>query len=34
VAEIVVAPDGLEHLSVSRVIASLDRLRSLKEAHA
>jgi heptosyltransferase III len=33
-SEIVAAPDGLEHLSVSRVIASLDRLRSLKEAHA
>lgn len=33
-SEIVVAPEGLEHLPVSRVIASLDRLRSLKEAHA
>lgn len=33
-SEIVVAPDGLDRLPVSRVIASLDRLRSLKEAHA
>lgn len=33
-SEIVTAPDGLERLPVSRVIASLDRLRSLNEAHA
>jgi heptosyltransferase-3 len=33
-SEIVVAPDGLNRLSVSRVISSIDRLRSLKEAHA
>jgi ADP-heptose:LPS heptosyltransferase len=33
-SEIVVAPDGLDRLPVSRVIASLDRLRSFKEAHA
>ena len=33
-SEIVVAPNGLDRLPVSRVIASLDRLRSLKEAHA
>jgi ADP-heptose:LPS heptosyltransferase len=33
-SEIVSAPDGLDRLPVSRVIASLDRLRSLNEAHA
>jgi heptosyltransferase-3 len=33
-SEIITAPDGLERLPVSRVIASLDRLRSLNEAHA
>ncbi len=33
-SEIIVAPDGLRSVPVSRVIAALDRLRSLKEAHA
>lgn len=33
-AEIVVAPDGLTQVSVSRVIAALERLRMLEEAHA
>jgi ADP-heptose:LPS heptosyltransferase len=32
--EIVVAPEGLEHVNVSRVIAALERLGSLEEAHA
>jgi ADP-heptose:LPS heptosyltransferase len=33
-SEIVVAPDGLAKVSVSRVIAALERLRTLEEAHA
>jgi ADP-heptose:LPS heptosyltransferase len=33
-SEIIVAPDGLSEVSVSRVIAALDRLRTPKEAHA
>lgn len=33
-AEIVAAPDGLRAVSVSRVIAALERLRMLEEAHA
>lgn len=33
-SEIVVAPDGLSNISVSRVIAALERLRILEEAHA
>jgi heptosyltransferase-3 len=33
-SEIVVAPDGLREVSVSRVIAALERLRMLEEAHA
>jgi len=33
-SEIVVAPDGLKDVSVSRVIAALERLRMLEEAHA
>ena len=33
-SEIIVAPDGLSEVSVSRVITALDRLRTLKEAHA
>ncbi len=33
-SEIVVAPDGLSKVSVSRVIAALERLRTLEEAHA
>jgi ADP-heptose:LPS heptosyltransferase len=33
-SEVVVAADGLDQLPVSRVIAALDRLRSLEEAHA
>jgi heptosyltransferase III len=33
-AEIVVAPEGLEKVSVSRVIAALERLRMFAEAHA
>jgi ADP-heptose:LPS heptosyltransferase len=33
-SEIVVAPDGLKDVSVSRVIAALERLRMFEEAHA
>jgi heptosyltransferase-3 len=33
-SEIVVAPDGLRAVTVSRVIAALERLRMLEEAHA
>jgi ADP-heptose:LPS heptosyltransferase len=33
-SEIVVAPDGFTKVSVSRVIAALERLRTLEEAHA
>jgi heptosyltransferase III len=33
-SEIVVAPDGLDSVSVSRVIAALERLRTFEEAHA
>ena len=33
-SEIVVAPDGLSHVPVSRVVAALERLRTLEEAHA
>ena len=33
-AEIVVAPDGLKQVSVSRVIAAVERLRIVEEAHA
>jgi ADP-heptose:LPS heptosyltransferase len=33
-SEVIVAPDGLQHVPVSRAIAALDRLRSLEEAHA
>jgi ADP-heptose:LPS heptosyltransferase len=33
-SEVVVAPDGLDQVSVSRVIAALERLRTLEEAHA
>ncbi len=33
-SEIVVAPDGLNQVSVSRVIAALERLRVFEEAHA
>jgi heptosyltransferase III len=33
-AEIVVAPDGLDKVNVSRVIAALERLRMFEEAHA
>lgn len=33
-SEIVVAPDGINQVSVSRVIAALERLRILEEAHA
>ena len=33
-SEVVVAPDGLDRLPVSRVISSIDQLRLLKEAHA
>ncbi len=33
-SEIVVAPDGLSKVSVSRVIAALERLRIFEEAHA
>jgi ADP-heptose:LPS heptosyltransferase len=32
--EIVVAPDGLKEVTVSRVIAALERLRMFEEAHA
>lgn len=33
-AEVLVAPDGLETITVSRVIAALERLRIFEEAHA
>ena len=33
-SEIVVAPDGLGHVSVSRVVAAVEKLRILEEAHA
>jgi heptosyltransferase-3 len=33
-SEVVIAPDGLSKISVSRVIAALERLRTLEEAHA
>ncbi len=33
-SEIIVAPDGLSQISVSRVIAALERLRMFEEAHA
>ncbi len=33
-SEIVVAPDGIAKVNVSRVIAALERLRTLEEAHA
>jgi ADP-heptose:LPS heptosyltransferase len=33
-SEVVVAPDGINKVSVSRVIAALERLRILEEAHA
>jgi ADP-heptose:LPS heptosyltransferase len=33
-SQVVVAPDGLEKITVSRVIAALERLRTLEEAHA
>ena len=33
-SEIVVAPDGLANVPVSRVIAALERLRTFQEAHA
>jgi ADP-heptose:LPS heptosyltransferase len=33
-SEIVVAPDGLKKVTVSRVIAALERLRMFEEAHA
>lgn len=33
-SEIVIAPEGIEQIPVSRVIAALARLRSLEEAHA
>lgn len=33
-SEIIVAPDGLQHINVSRVIAAVERLGSLEEAHA
>lgn len=33
-SEVIVAPDGLERVTVSRVITALERLRSLEEAHA
>src|SRR5450755_1313553 len=33
-SETVVAPEGLTNVSVSRVIAALERLRTLEEAHA
>ena len=32
-AEIIVAPDGMNQVSVSRVVAALERLRVLKDAH-
>ncbi len=33
-SEVVVAPEGLHRVSVSRVIAALERLRTFEEAHA
>jgi ADP-heptose:LPS heptosyltransferase len=33
-SEIIVAPDGLNRIPVGRVIAALERLRLLEEAHA
>ena len=33
-SEVIVAPDGMREVSVSRVIAALERLRMLEEAHA
>lgn len=33
-SEVIVAPDGMKKVSVSRVIAALERLRMLEEAHA
>ena len=33
-SEIVTAPEGLKEVSISRVIAALERLRALEEAHA
>jgi len=33
-SEIIVAPEGLNNISVSRAIAALERLRTLEEAHA
>jgi heptosyltransferase III len=33
-SEVVTAPDGMAEVSVSRVIAALERLRTLEEAHA
>jgi ADP-heptose:LPS heptosyltransferase len=33
-SEVVTAPDGMSELRVSRVIAALERLRTLEEAHA
>jgi len=33
-SEVIVAPDGLSRVSVSRVIAALERLRTFQEAHA
>jgi heptosyltransferase III len=33
-AEVIVAPEGMKNVSVSRVIAALERLRMFEEAHA
>jgi len=33
-AEIIVAPEGLAHVTVSRIVAALERLRIFEEAHA
>ncbi len=33
-SEVVVSPDGLDKIGVSRVIAAVERLRTLEEAHA
>jgi heptosyltransferase III len=33
-SEVLVAPDGLDKVTVSRVIAAIERLRTLEEAHA
>jgi len=33
-SEVIVAPEGLENVTVSRVIAALERLKTLEEAHA